>query len=210
MLYKNIKLDGPVIGTPSVVRGKIYVGTGNSKKADGALGGTLYKIDLNTGFVENEFSFNTPLGQGSRQSYAGIGSSPAIFSGSVYFSGMDGKLYCLDDTTLKPLWITDLRNPDFAHNQPVQNYSGPNHGAEGWSSPLVVNGKVYVGFGEGESEGPRNYGFIYCLDANTGSVIWLFCTNQFDTNQDNEPNVIPPSCLPNGAIPPPPYTIAKN
>jgi outer membrane protein assembly factor BamB len=210
MLYKTIELDGPVIGTPSVVRGKIYVGTGNSKKADGGLGGTLYKIDLYTGIIENEFTFSTPFGQGSRQSYAGIGSSPAVFGGRVYFSGMDGQLYSLDDTTLKPIWITDLRNPDFAHNQPVQNYSGPNHGAEGWSSPLFVNGRIYVGFGEGESEGPNNYGFIYCLDADTGNVMWLFCTNQFVTNKDNEPNIIPPSCVPSESIPPKPYKIAKN
>jgi glucose dehydrogenase len=103
-----------------------------------------------------------------------------------------------------------LRNPDYAHNQPVQNYSGPNHGAEGWSSPLVVNGKVYVGFGEGESEGPNNYGFIYCIDADTGNVIWLFCTNQFEIGQENEPNVIPPACLPTRSLPPQPYRVGKN
>jgi outer membrane protein assembly factor BamB len=210
MLYRRIELDGPVIGTPSVVRGKIYVGIGNSKRADGGMGGTLYKIDLTNGTIDNEFTFNTPFGQGSRQSYAGIGSSPTIVGGKVYFSGMDGQLYCLDEMTLRVLWITDLRNPDYTHNQPVQNYNGPNHGAEGWSSPLVVNGRVYVGFGEGESEGPNNFGFIYCLDADTGNVIWLFCTNQFDTRRENEPNVIPPICLISGADPPNPFRRADN
>jgi len=210
MLMKNIELDGPVIGTPSIVRGKIFVGIANSKKADGGLGGTLYKINLLSGNIENEFTFNTPFGQGSRQSYAGIGSSPTIIGGRVYFSGMDGQLYCLDEKTLNPIWITDLRNPDYSHNQPVQNFAGPNHGAEGWSSPLVVNGKVYVGFGEGESEGPNNFGFIYCLDADTGNVIWLYCTNQFESDKENEPNVIPPACLPFGSIPTSQYKVAKD
>jgi hypothetical protein len=85
MLVKNIELDGPVIGTPAVVRGKMFVGVGNSKKADGGLGGTLYKIDLAGGIIENEFTFNTPFGQGSRQSYAGIGSSPTVILGRIYF-----------------------------------------------------------------------------------------------------------------------------
>ena len=205
MLYRDILLDGPIIGVPSIVRGKIYVGTANSISAEGGMGGTLYKIDLGNGNIENEFTFNTPFGQGSRQGYAGIGSSPAVIGGRVYFSGLDGHLYCLDDTRLSPIWITDLRNPDLAHNQPVQNYAGLNHGAEGWSSPLVIDGRVYVGFGEGESEGPNNFGFVYCLDANTGKVLWLFCTNQFDTSSENAPNMIPPSCLHSGIDPPAPF-----
>ena len=160
MLYRDILLDGPIIGAASIVRGKIYVGTANSILAEGGMGGSLYKIDLGNGTVENVFTFDTPFGQGSRQGYAGIGSTPAVIGRRVYFSGLDGQIYCLDDATLTPIWITDLRNPDLAHNQPVQNFTGPNHGAEGWSSPLVINGRVYVGFGEGESEGPNNFGLF--------------------------------------------------
>jgi len=65
-----------------------------------------------------------------------------------------------------------------------------------WSSPLVVNGKVYVGCGEGEYDA---FGFVYCLDADTGNVIWLFCTNKLAANADNSPNVIPNSAI--GASP---------
>jgi outer membrane protein assembly factor BamB len=203
ILYRDLMLDGPLIGTASIVRGKIYVGTANSTTAEGGMGGTLYKVDIDSGTIENHFTFNTPFTQGSRQGYAGIGSSPSIADGKVFFSGLDGKLYCLDEPTFRPIWIVDLRNPDLAHNQPVQNFIGPNHGAEGWSSPLVVDRKVFVGFGEGESHGPNNFGFVYCINANIGNVIWLFCTNQFDGRSENTPNIIPPACLQNRQPPNP-------
>ena len=152
-------------------------------------GGTLYKIKLNNGAIEKTFTFNTSPGEGSRQGYAGIGSSPAVTGGRVYFSGLDGKLYCLNSGNLGLIWVTDLRNYDAAHNQPVTHNASAE--AEGWSGPLVVNGRVYVGFGEGES---NTYGFVYCLDAKTGNVIWLFCTNKFGPG-DNAPNVIPASVV---------------
>ena len=55
----------------------------------------------------------------------------------------------------------------------------------------MVNGRVYVGGGEGESA--PTYGFIFCLDANTGSVIWCFCTCRFAGGADNQPNRLPAS-----------------
>jgi outer membrane protein assembly factor BamB len=198
-LRHKLALDGPVISQPVVSYGKVYVGSGNSAMA--GTSGTLYRIDLATGSVEASFSFS---GLGSRQGFAGVGSSPAVVGGKVYVSGLDGRLYCLDASNLTPLWITDLRHTDLAHNQPVE------HGtlrAEGWSSPLVVNGRVYVGFGEGEDQSPTGaFGFVYCLDANTGSVVWLFCTNQFTSGTDNNPNVIPPSTF--VGTPPAPFTTA--
>jgi outer membrane protein assembly factor BamB len=192
-----VTLDGSIITIPTIVQGKIYVGTGNSSTAKPS-GGTMYRIDLVTGAIEKKFTFNTPLGSGSNQGYAGVGSSPAVVGGRVYFSGLDGKVYCLDANTFGVIWTTDLRHADAAHNQPVKHTVN----AEGWSSPLVVNGRVYVGCGEGESQ---TFGFVYCLDANTGNVVWLFCTNQFTTGVDNNPNVIPNSAV--GITPlPAPFT----
>lgn len=189
-------LDGPIISIPSVVNGKVYVGTGNSSTAVGSSGGTLYRIDLATGTIEKTFTFNTASGEGSRQGYAGIGSSPAVTGGRVYFSGLDGKLYCLDAATFALLWVTDIRNYDGPKNQPVTHNASAE--AEGWSGPLVVNGRVYVGFGEGES---NTFGFVYCLDAASGKVNWLFCTNKFAGGGDNSPNVIPASVV-GGPLPP--------
>jgi outer membrane protein assembly factor BamB len=187
-LRSTLALDGPVISIPAIVDAKIYVGTGNSSTARSASGGTLYKIDLATGAIDRTFTFDTLPGTGSRQGYAGIGGSPAVVGGKVYFSGLDGRVYCLDANTFSVLWITNLRNTDLPNNQPVNHTAN----AEGWSSPLVVNGRVYVGFGEGES---NTFGFVYCLDANNGHVLWLFCTNLFSGVADNSPNVIPSSLV---------------
>jgi outer membrane protein assembly factor BamB len=191
--YPAIPLNGHVISTPAVVDGKVYVGS--SVPGNGQGGGTLYRIDVATGAIENQFSFVTQAGQGSEQGETGIGCTPAVTGGNVYFSGLDGNIRCLNASTFQLLWTTDLRNPDQARNQPVSNTA-----AETWTSPLVVNGRVYVGAGVGEPD-PGAFGFIYCLDAGTGDVIWLFCTNQFTVNTDNQPNMVPGSTV-GGAIPP--------
>ena len=195
LAYPAIALGGHVISVPAIVDGKVYVGS--SVPGQGQGGGTMYRIDLATGNIEQQFSFITPSGQGSNQSETGIGCTPAVVNGKVYFSGLDGKIRCLDASSFQLLWTTDLRNPSNPAqpaNQPVSNPV-----AETWSSPLVVNGRVYVGAGEGESGA---YGFVYCLDAGSGSVIWLFCTNQFAAGTDNQPNVVPAGATAGGVIPP--------
>jgi outer membrane protein assembly factor BamB len=198
-LRHKVALNGAIISQPVVVNGKVYVGTGDSTTT--GVSGTFYRIGLTTGAIEAQFSFS---GVGSRQTFGGVGSSPAVVGGRVYFSGLNGKLYCLDATTFAVLWVTDLRHTDLAHNQPVDHGSAR---ATGWSSPLVVGGRVYVGFGEGEDNWPIGaFGFVYCLDAATGQVQWLFCTNQFVPGTDNQPNVIPPSSF--AGTPPAPFTKA--
>ena len=131
-----------------------------------------------------------------------MGCTPAVINGRVYFSAFDGKLYCLDADNLSEVWVVDLRRADPQFNQPVTNTAGTKEGmpqAEGWSSPLVVNGKVYVGLGEGEN--PLLWAFIFCLDAGTGNVIWIYCTCKFKDDEDNAPNVLPASVV-KGNLPP--------
>jgi outer membrane protein assembly factor BamB len=191
LAYAPIALDGFAITVPAIVGGKIYVGSSLAPGANPG-GGTLYRIDLATGNIEHSAPFPVPLGQGAEQG-TGIGGTPAVVNGKVYFCVLDGTVHCLDAATFAPVWVTDLRQPDPAHNQPATNPM-----AETWSSPLVVNGRVYIGAGEGEQGA---FGFVYCLDANSGAVIWLFCTNQFAANVDNKPNVVPATALAGGVIP---------
>ena len=68
--------------------------------------------------------------------------------------------------------------------------------AEVASSPVVVNGNVYVCIGEGEN--PALFGFVFCLDAQTGNVKSIYCTCQFNQGVPNVPNVLPPAVLPMG------------
>jgi outer membrane protein assembly factor BamB len=182
----KLTLDNPIISVPAIVQGKIYVGTKSPKS-----GGTMYKIDIATGAVNA--TFPVPFAGGGVWD-SGIGATPAVINGRVYFSSLDGKIYCLDATALKPVWVIDLRNPDLAHNQPMSRPT-----AACWTSPLVVNGKVYVGSGLGE-DAEVTFGFVYCLDAATGHIIWLFCTNKLTDSAENSPNVLPKSAV-NGPLP---------
>jgi len=64
-------------------------------------------------------------------SYHEIGSSPAtvaIADGLVYAAGFDGRLHCLDAETGKVYWVYEAGRPI-------------------WGSPLVADGKVYLGTG---------------------------------------------------------------
>jgi outer membrane protein assembly factor BamB len=191
----ELQLRGPVMSVPAVVDGFVYVGTANSHDAPGGNGGSLNKINLETGVVQS-FVWPIELGERDSHGFTGMGCTPAVIDGRVYFSAFNGCVYCLDQGTMQQLWVTNLRHADPAHNQPANNINGmddnpPQPPVSGWSSPVVANGRVFVGVGEGENT--KAVSFVYCLDGNTGNVIWLFCTNQFVPGQINQPNVIPPS-----------------
>jgi outer membrane protein assembly factor BamB len=176
-LHATVTVDGPVVTKPAIVNGKVYVGSG--KQYGG--GGTLYRIDLSSGGIENTLPTS---GTAFYSWISGIGGSPAVTGNRVYFTGVHGTVYCINATTFAPVWSVSLKTADAAHNQPLNN---PN--ADCWSGPLVVGNKVYVGCGEGES--PTTYGFVFCLDAHTGNVIWCFCTCKFTAAAHNQPNHIP-------------------
>ncbi len=175
--HRTVAVDGPVITQPAIVDNKVYIGSGKS----GGTGGTLYRIDLATGTVEQTL---TTTGTAFYSWVSGVGGTPAVTGGRVYFTGVHGRVYCVDATTFATIWSVSLKAADLGHNQPVTNPD-----ADCWSGPLVVNGRVYVGCGEGES--PPTYGFVYCLDANTGDVIWCFCTCRFAGAAENGPNQLP-------------------
>lgn len=205
-VFKELQLDGPILSTPAIVDGFVYVGTANAHGAVASNGGAFYKIELATGNIAATFNWNIPSSERDSHGFCGMGCTPAVAGGRVFFSAFNGKLYCLDQKTLKALWITDLRNADPLHNQPAANILGMDQGnppVAGWSSPVVVGERVFVGVGEGEN--PDAFGFVYCLDAATGNVIWLFCTNQFVQGQPNQPNQLPSAVV--QGTPPPGFTV---
>jgi outer membrane protein assembly factor BamB len=190
---------------PVVVAGYAYIGSSSQSH-----GGILYKVDIARGTIAGTFA--VPF-KGGGQWGSGVGGSPAVTDGHVFFASLDGVVYCLDANNLSQQWATDLRNPDHAHNQFVDNSNPP---AACWTSPCVVDlgaavpqpKRVYVGVGLGDLD-PGAFGIIYCLDAATGSIVWMFCTNQVDPQQPNRPNFIPPVMPPKGGnhpnvqLPPP-------
>ena len=198
----TLQLDGPVLSVPAIVDGFIYVGTANSREAIAQNGGLFYKINVETGQVVNKYTWSIAAEERDTHSFCGMGSTPAISNGKVVFSALDGKIYCLDQNTLTEVWVVNLRQADPAHNQPITNVAGVDEGfpqAAGWSSPVIAGDRVYVTIGEGEN--PLLYSFVFCLDLNTGNLIWVFCTCQFEEGRDNNANELPAEVV-KGALPP--------
>ena len=200
----TLELGGPILSVPAVTDGFIYVGIANYHAAEGGNGGALLKIDITTGKTVNTFSWDLGNDNEDAHSFTGMGCTPMIFNDRVYFGAFNGKFYCLNADTLALEWVTDLRNEDLAHNQPITNINGVGVGypaAVIWTSPVVsADGtKLYVGCGEGEN--PQLYSFVFCLDTLTGNVNWIYCTNVFCTGSVNHPNVLPEQAV--QTFPPP-------
>ncbi|WP_338847141.1 PQQ-binding-like beta-propeller repeat protein [Massilia sp. W12] len=198
-LLHDIEIPGPVLSVPAVVDGYVYVGLANNHDLPGSNGGKFLKIDLKSGKITHQFEWAIDPAQGDSHGFMGMGCTPAVWNGRVYFSAFDGKFYCLAQSDLKLEWVVDLRYADLAHNQPVTNpWEKDDPPPAGWCSPVVApndgaNGLVFVGIGEGEN--PQTYGFVYALDAKSGDVVWLYCTCQFTDGVPNVPNMIPPDAL---------------
>lgn len=212
-VLSTLSLEGPVLSVPAVANGFIYVGLANYQQAQGGNGGTLHKIDIQTGQIVKTFSWDLGTDTRDIHSFTGMGCTPAVVNGRVYFGAFNGRFYCLDEATLSQVWVTDLRNADSAHNQPITNIAAVDQGKPAaviWSSPVVTadGTKLYVGCGEGEN--PHLFSFVFCLDTSTGNVNWIYCTNQFDKNQPNPPNLLPEAAVnPNTLSPPFSATQAK-
>jgi len=201
-ILHTLNVGGSILSVPAVTDGFIYVGLANSRAAIGELGGSLLKIDLATGATVKRFDWTIDVTERDAHGFCGMGSTPTVIDGRVYFIGFNAKLYCLDSSDLSQIWMTDLRNRDLSKNQPVLTFDkdDPNPQAAGWSAPLVVNGRVYLGIGEGEN--PRLNSFVFCLDAASGNVIWIFCTNQFASGWINKPNELPEEVVTDIPVPP--------
>jgi outer membrane protein assembly factor BamB len=200
----SIDVPGSILSTPAVVDGFVYVGLANSH-APGvptSNGGTLLKIDITNGKTVASFSWTIDVNERDSHGFSGMGCTPAVVDGMVYFIGFNGVVYCLKAADLSLAWQTNLRWEDLAHNQPVRNVRNYTAAPQacGWSSPVVANGKLWVGIGEGEN--PNLYSFVYCLDIATGNVVWIYCTCQYVTGEDNQVNVLPANFLVGQVNPP--------
>jgi outer membrane protein assembly factor BamB len=209
-LLHDIPIPGPVLSVPAIVDDILYVGLANNHDLPGANGGKLLKIDLKTGKTLAQFEWPIDPAEGDTHGFMGMGCTPAVFNGKLYFSAFNGKFYCLATQDMSLQWVVDLRHADPAFNQPVSNLGEPLPAppAAGWSSPVIASqdgndGLVIVGMGEGEN--PGCYGFVYALDLNTGQVQWIHCTCQYEEGVPNKPNVLPPSTV--SGTPPAPFSV---
>ncbi len=208
-VLRTLNIGGPILSVPAVSDGFVFVGLANSREQVGELGGTLLKINLATGATAAKFTWQINENERDTHGFCGMGSTPTVVgdskTGKVYFVGFNATLYCLNASDLKPVWSVSLRTRDLAHNQPVDTFQPGDDinieppPAAGWSAPLVVNGRVYLGIGEGEN--PTLNSFVFCLDAASGNVIWIYCTNQYVAGQPNKPNDLPANTVDSKTLP---------
>src|SRR6266567_6662900 len=99
-LTQSINVDGSILSTPAVADGYVYVGLANSLEAAAQNGGQFLKIDLATGQTSAQYTWNIDPADRDTHGFCGMGCTPAVTGGSVYFSAFDGKIYCLDAQTL--------------------------------------------------------------------------------------------------------------
>ncbi len=83
----------------------------------------------------------------------------AILGDRVYMGTLDAKLVALDAKTGKPVWSTQIADPEEGYSETM--------------APVAVNGKILIGTNGGEY-GIR--GFVKAYDANDGKLLWTFHT----------------------------------
>jgi outer membrane protein assembly factor BamB len=143
---------GQVISSPAVVGDVVYVGSTDHH---------LYAIGRASGTLKWKFE------SGSR-----INSSPAVADGAVYFASYDGFFYALDAASGKLKWKFQTAGE---HRFTAKHIHGSQPASESMpdpfdfylSSPVVAEGVVYFGSGDGN---------VYALDGTTGAVKWKFAT----------------------------------
>jgi outer membrane protein assembly factor BamB len=154
--FKKVKwkfhTGGMVIGSPVVAQGLIYVGSTD---------GNLYALNAESGRLKWKF-----------EAKSRIPSTPAVSGGTVYFSAYDGNFYAVDAATGKLNWKFQTEGERrFAgkhlHGAQPASETMPDPFDSYLSSPVVSEGAVYFGSGDGN---------IYALNAASGAVNWKFKT----------------------------------
>jgi outer membrane protein assembly factor BamB len=135
----------PTSGTPTVAAGRVFVGSSV------ATGPDFFAFDATTGSL----IWSADLKYVANCELVGVGSTSATDGSVVVVGGADGAYYGLDFGTGAILWRNAINE-------------GPSGFA--WASPLLVNGRVYVGIASG-CDIPPVRGGVRALDARTGAVL---------------------------------------
>ncbi|PON16534.1 hypothetical protein C2W62_17990 [Candidatus Entotheonella serta] len=81
----TLQVGGPVLSTPAIADGYVYVGTANATDSPGANGGNFHKINLQTGQIEATYRWTIPGNEGDTHGFtryglhAGGGGWPGLF-----------------------------------------------------------------------------------------------------------------------------------
>ena len=125
------KTRNEVISTPVIYDNRVFIANGQDPEHGEGVG-HLYAIDATK---RGDITQTGRIWQYDkiRRSI----STAAIYNGLLFYSDFSGFLHCLDVNTGKPYWTHDLLSAV-------------------WGSPMVINGKVYLGDEDGD---------VYVLEA---------------------------------------------
>src|SRR5579884_122142 len=144
--------EGRIISSPAIVNGAVYVGS---------FDGNMYALDEQKGSPLWRFGTDGP-----------VTSSAAVADGTVFFGSYDGNFYALDASTGKEKWRFATRGERRFAAKHIHGIDPPGETMpDFWdfylSSPVISNGAVYFGSGDGN---------VYKLDAASGRQLWQFAT----------------------------------
>ena len=158
-LTRKWQFDIGFVSSPVVADGFIYIGGFN---------GVFYQIKAANGVAVHKISFGSQpkltCPAFGFASTATVAKDPVSGLDTVYVAAPDGYLYALDAATLAQKWRTPIAIP----SKKINNYFQ-------WSSPTVVNGKIYVGISSG-CDKPLIRGGIAAYQQATGKKIATFYT----------------------------------
>lgn len=142
----------PIVSSPSVVNGTVYVGSADRN---------LYAVDAATGRIRWKFD-----------AHGDVNSSPAVADGVVYVLSLSGSLYAVDASTGRQRWAFATEGEHrFSARGLFTALPAGEAMPDPWdfylSSPTVVDGAVYFGSGDGS---------VYAVDAHSGALRWRYRT----------------------------------
>lgn len=139
-----------IVSSPVYSNGVLYFGSDDNN---------LYAVDAATGIQKWKYVTQGP-----------VPSSPAVSGDTVYFPSYDGKFYALNAETGRLKWKFSTGGERRFEAKGIHGFQPKNQTiADPWdlylSSPVVANGTVYFGSGDGN---------LYALDAASGDLRWKF------------------------------------
>ena len=119
------KTRNEVIATPVIWENKVFIANGQDPEHGEGVG-HLYSIDATKRGDITETGRLWHYDKIRRSISTG-----AVYNGLLFYSDFSGFLHCLDENTGKPYWTHDLLSAV-------------------WGSPMVIDGKVYLGDEDGD------------------------------------------------------------
>ena len=191
----TLTVGGPILSVPAVADGFVYVGLANSRDVD-RRDRRLAPQDRarqSGNDRRNQFNWKIDRGRTRRPRLLRHGLHAERGRRQRLLRRLQRQALLPRAGDLSLVWVTDLRNRDLAHNQPVQTFDrrpiAPirrrRAGRRRWwwtTASISASAKART---------RTLYSFVYCLDAASGNVIWIFCTNQYAAGRTTSRNQLP-------------------